>query len=91
MAYFIALGLLSLAGIIGTLWLIRTDGYGRIPTDPSRLAATERADALPTTKVGQPLKPATAVGQPAPATEVAQPAKPVTATIAVPRTGGRLA
>ncbi|MDQ1135335.1 hypothetical protein QE410_000134 [Microbacterium sp. SORGH_AS 1204] len=42
MAYFIALGILSLAGIIGTVWLVRTDGYGRIPTDPSRVAA--RAD-----------------------------------------------
>ncbi|MDU0367079.1 hypothetical protein AB0O16_04710 [Microbacterium sp. NPDC089180] len=91
MAYFIALGILSLAGIIGTVWLIRTDGYGRIPTDPSRLASTERARAVPTTKVGQPLTPATAVGQPAPATEVAQSAKPITATIAVPRPGGRLA
>ncbi|MEX8033830.1 hypothetical protein AB6V29_12415 [Microbacterium sp. 20-116] len=36
MAYFIALGILSLAGIAGTVWLVRTDGYGRVPTDPRR-------------------------------------------------------
>ncbi len=36
MAYFIASGILSLAGIVGTAWLVHTDGYGRIPTDPSR-------------------------------------------------------
>ncbi|WAC70044.1 hypothetical protein [Microbacterium sp. SL75] len=36
MAYFIALGILSLAGIVGTVWLVRTDGYGRVPTDPRR-------------------------------------------------------
>ncbi|GEB46807.1 hypothetical protein MTE01_27520 [Microbacterium testaceum] len=41
MAYFIALGILSLAGIVGTVWLIRTDGYGRIPTDPRRAAPRE--------------------------------------------------
>ena len=37
MAYLIALGILSLIGILATVWLIRTDGYGRIPTDPRRL------------------------------------------------------
>lgn len=41
MAYFIALGILSLAGIIGTVWLVRTDGYGRIPTDPRRVTPPE--------------------------------------------------
>ncbi|MBB3157765.1 hypothetical protein FHS07_001449 [Microbacterium proteolyticum] len=40
MAYFIALGILSLAGVIGTVWLVRTDGYGRIPTDPSRVVSS---------------------------------------------------
>lgn len=47
MAYFIALGILSLAGIVGTVWLVRTDGYGRIPTDPSRVAAGKRRTAEP--------------------------------------------
>lgn len=37
MAYLIALGILSLLGIVSTVWLIRTDGYGRIPVDPRRL------------------------------------------------------
>ena len=36
MAYFIALGILSLVGIVGTVWLVRTDGYGRTP--PTRRA-----------------------------------------------------
>ncbi|MCJ1708402.1 hypothetical protein [Microbacterium sp. VKM Ac-2923] len=40
MAYFIALGILSLAGVVGTVWLVRTDGYGRVPTDPSRVASS---------------------------------------------------
>jgi len=43
MAYFIALGILSLAGIVGTVWLVRTDGYGRIPTDPQRAAPASTA------------------------------------------------
>ncbi len=47
MAYFIALGVLSLAGIVGTAWLIRTDGYGRIPTDPTRTPQRERAEPVP--------------------------------------------
>ncbi|MDT0116305.1 hypothetical protein Q9R20_04810 [Microbacterium sp. PRF11] len=37
MAYLIALGILSLAGIVSTLWLLRTDGYRRVPTDARRL------------------------------------------------------
>ncbi|MDQ1112026.1 hypothetical protein QE418_001474 [Microbacterium testaceum] len=41
MAYFIALGILSLAGIVGTVWLVRTDGYGRVPTDPRRVDPRE--------------------------------------------------
>ncbi len=42
MAYLIALGILSLIGIVATLWVVRTDGYGRIPTDPSRASRAER-------------------------------------------------
>ncbi|MCG7416793.1 hypothetical protein MHY30_04650 [Microbacterium sp. ACRRU] len=37
MAYFIALGVLVLLGIGASAWLIHTDGYGRVPTDPRRL------------------------------------------------------
>ncbi|WP_278102964.1 hypothetical protein AB0870_16400 [Microbacterium proteolyticum] len=37
MAYFIAFGLLALIGIGASVWLIRTDGYRRVPTDPRRL------------------------------------------------------
>lgn len=42
MAYLIALGILSLIGIVATAWVVRTDGYGRIPTDPSRVSRAER-------------------------------------------------
>ncbi|SDO30850.1 hypothetical protein SAMN04487848_0310 [Microbacterium sp. ru370.1] len=59
MAYFIALGILSLVGIVGTAWLVRTDGYGRIPTDPSRVPPRERDDAAPAASVAQPAKPTT--------------------------------
>ncbi|SIR99048.1 hypothetical protein [Microbacterium sp. RURRCA19A] len=50
MAYFIALGILALIGTGSTLWLVRTDGHRRVPTDPRRLpGGTElrapRADA----------------------------------------------
>ncbi|MFJ4036663.1 hypothetical protein ACIPVB_01140 [Microbacterium sp. NPDC090007] len=44
MAYLVALGLLSLIGVVATALLIRTDGYGRIPTDPTR-AIPSGADA----------------------------------------------
>ena len=37
MAYLIALGVLALLGIVSTAWLLYTDGYGRVPTDPRRL------------------------------------------------------
>jgi hypothetical protein len=37
MAYFIASGLLALIGIGASVWLIHTDGYRRVPTDPRRL------------------------------------------------------
>lgn len=60
MAYFIALGILSLVGIVGTVWLVRTDGYGRIPTDPSRVPPIERTDTAPAATVVQPTKPTTA-------------------------------
>lgn len=60
MAYFIALGILSLAGVVGTVWLVRTDGYGRVPTDASRVPPRERADTAPAATVAQPAKPATA-------------------------------
>lgn len=56
MAYFIALGILSLAGIVGTVWLVRTDGYGRVPTDPSRVASgfnrSERPQQAPAAAPG---------------------------------------
>lgn len=42
MAYLIALGILSLLGIVATIWLVRTDGYGRIPTDPTRVDRSAR-------------------------------------------------
>lgn len=60
MAYFIALGVLSLAGIVGTVWLVRTDGYGRIPTDASRVPPREQADTAAVATVAQPAKPTTA-------------------------------
>ena len=37
MAYFVAFGLLAPIGIGASVWLIRTDGYRRVPTDPRRL------------------------------------------------------
>ena len=39
MAYLIALAALALVAIVATVWLIGTDGYGRVPTDPRRLPA----------------------------------------------------
>ncbi|KEP74575.1 hypothetical protein HR12_07715 [Microbacterium sp. SUBG005] len=59
MAYFIALGILSLAGIVGTVWLVRTDGYGRVPTDTSRVPPRERTDTAPAATVAQPSKTTT--------------------------------
>ncbi len=52
MAYLIALGILSLAGIVSTLWLLRTDGYRRVPTDTRRVPP--RADEPATTDDGEP-------------------------------------
>ncbi len=54
MAYLIALGILSLLGIVATLWLIRTDGYGPVPVDESRRVVPEPAPADP---VSAPLTP----------------------------------
>lgn len=39
MAYLIALALLALVAIVASVWLVRTDGYRRVPTDPRRLPA----------------------------------------------------
>lgn len=41
MAYLIALGILSLVSVLATVWLIRTDGYARIPVDESRRVIPE--------------------------------------------------
>lgn len=73
MAYFIALGLLSLAGIIGTVWLMRTDGYGRIPTDPTRIpaAAQRESAASASTASRDEAKPL-----PSPAVETSRAARP---------------
>ncbi|MBD8476891.1 hypothetical protein [Microbacterium sp. CFBP 8794] len=68
MAYFIALGILSLAGIVGTVWLVRTDGYGRIPTDPSRVAPSSHRSTHSREKTIQA----------APAVEAARPSMHVT-------------
>lgn len=73
MAYLIALGILTLAGVVATLWLVRTDGYGRVPTDPSRVTAVAN-DA--------PRSPVTA----APAVEAARPSMHVAAPLASPVT-----
>ncbi|MEZ3157750.1 hypothetical protein AB1K56_12560 [Microbacterium sp. BWR-S6Y] len=73
MAYFIALGFLSLAGIIGTVWLMRTDGYGRIPTDPTRIpaAAPRESAASASTASRDEAKPL-----PSPAAETSRAARP---------------
>jgi hypothetical protein len=62
MAYFIALGILVLIGIGASVWLIRTDGYGPVPTDPRRLPGgadlhAPREDPAPSPEVG-PATPA---------------------------------
>lgn len=47
MAYLIALALLALVAIVASVWLIRTDGYRRVLTDPRRLpAGTDPAPSL---------------------------------------------
>lgn len=78
MAYLIALGILSLAGIVATVWLVRTDGYGSIPTDPSRVASTP----------DRPVRSRTAAPEAAPAVEAARPtvhtAPPVAAPVTAP-------
>lgn len=75
MAYFIALGILSLAGIVGTVWLVRTDGYGRIPTDPSRVTSGSDRSPRP--------QPAPAA---APVVEAARPSLQVSAAPTAPIT-----
>jgi len=45
MAYFIALAALALVSVVATVWLMRTDGYGPVPTDPDR--AARRREASP--------------------------------------------
>jgi hypothetical protein len=76
MAYFIALGILSLAGIVGTVWLVRTDGYGRIPTDPSRVAPSSTRSTRPREKTVHA----------APGVEAARPSMHVTLPSASPAT-----
>ncbi|WP_285136482.1 hypothetical protein [Microbacterium sp. lyk4-40-TSB-66] len=76
MAYLIALGILSLVGVVGTVWLVRTDGYARIPTDPSRVAPESRA----TTRSRSSLPAA------APAVEAARPTVYVTPASVSPTT-----
>ncbi|MFN3949242.1 hypothetical protein [Microbacterium sp.] len=73
MAYLIALGILTLAGVVATLWLVRTDGYGRVPTDPARVTA-----AVPDV----PRSPVTA----APSAEAARPSVHVAAPLSSPIT-----
>ncbi|MDQ1124174.1 hypothetical protein [Microbacterium trichothecenolyticum] len=76
MAYLIALGILSLAGIVATVWLVRTDGYGSIPTDPSRVASA--AD--------RPSRSHRAAPGAAPALEAARPTLHTAAPAAAPVT-----
>lgn len=95
MAYFIALGILSLAGVVGTAWLIRTDGYGRIPTDPTRTPPRERDEpaaaatpcAVPQARAATPGAVPTPRALPTP--RAATPA--ATTPIAVCPNGSRLA
>ena len=75
MAYFIALGILSLAGVVGTVWLVRTDGYGRIPTDPSRVASSSHTT-----------RPREKAVHAAPAVEAARPSMHITLPSASPAT-----
>lgn len=82
MAYFIALGILSLAGVVGTVWLVRTDGYGRIPTDPSRVASsTPRTD-----RSTRSTRSRETTVQAAPAVEAARPSMHITLPSASPAT-----
>lgn len=62
MAYLIALGILSVIGIASTVWLLYTDGYGRVPTDPRRLPGGAERTAPPAAP-----EPPAAKAAPAPA------------------------
>lgn len=66
MAYLIALGILSLLGIVATIWLVRTDGYGRIPTDPTRVDRSARQTPAPEDATAAPTST-----RPAPSTATA--------------------
>ncbi|MCT2084762.1 hypothetical protein M3D75_01380 [Microbacterium enclense] len=72
MAYLIAFGILALIGIGASAWLIRTDGHGRVPTDPHRLPGGTDLDA-PREARAPEVTPA-----PAPAPEVAPAPSPAT-------------
>lgn len=76
MAYFIALGLLSLAGIIGTVWLMRTDGYRRIPTDPTRIPAAARRESSARAASTSTASRDEAKPLPSPAAETSRAARP---------------
>lgn len=60
MAYLVALALLALVAIVATVWLIRTDGHGRIPTDPRRLPGGTDLGAPPEPTASTPTEPAQA-------------------------------
>lgn len=82
MAYLIALGILSLIGVVGTVWLVRTDGYGRIPTDPSRVASVPDES----TRAHHATAAAPGVEATRPTLQVSSaPASPVTRTLRIAR------
>lgn len=60
MAYLVALALLALVATIATVWLIRTDGHGRIPTDPRRLPGGTDLVATPEPAASTPTESAPA-------------------------------
>jgi len=55
MAYLVALGILALIGIVATIALVRSDGYGSVAVDPSRVVEPDPrpgpAPAAPTASV----------------------------------------
>ncbi|MCC4247705.1 MULTISPECIES: hypothetical protein [Microbacterium] len=65
MAYLIALAVLALTGIVASVWLIRTDGYRRVPTDPRRLPGGTDLTA-PTDDAAPAISPAEATARVAP-------------------------
>jgi len=68
MAYLIALGILSLVGIAATVWLLRTDGYGPVPTDHSRVAAVSERPKRSRPRVSAPVAEEARLTVPASAT-----------------------